>query len=57
MFGFKLAKHAKTCGVYGNAMVTVSNYKPYSGEGDGNDIATLMSVSSISPPKALPCEK
>jgi hypothetical protein len=57
MFGFKLAKHAKGCGVFGNALVSVSNYKRYAGEGDGNDIATLMTVSSTSPPKPLPCEK
>jgi hypothetical protein len=57
MLGFKLIKDAKSCGSFGNATVTVSNYKRYTGESDGSDIATLTVVLSKAPARPLPCQE
>jgi hypothetical protein len=57
MLGFSLSKQSKACGIRGTAKVTVVEYKRYTGEGDGNDVATLKVVLEKSPPQALPCPK
>ncbi|MFN4325666.1 MAG: hypothetical protein ACK4FP_07235 [Azonexus sp.] len=48
MLGFRLKMQSKGCGIRGSATLTVSNYVPYTKEGDGNDIATLKVVSCVS---------
>lgn len=57
MLGLRLDPPHKNCGVRGNATVTVDNYVLYTKEGDGNDIATLMSVVRQSKPEPLPCNQ
>jgi hypothetical protein len=57
MLGFRLAAPAKGCGIRGEATVTVSDYVPYTKEGDGNDIATLRAVLKSSTPISLPCSQ
>lgn len=44
------------CGSTGAAMITVTNYVTYLGEGDGTDTALLQSVASRSGGKVLACE-
>lgn len=56
MIGFNLLRKTSSCGVAGEARVTVAHYRRYAGAGDGNDVATLTTVLSKSVPKPLPCE-
>lgn len=56
-FSFPLAAQAGTCGVTGTALIDVAGYQVYQGEGDGNDVATLVQVLSKSSPAALPCPR
>jgi hypothetical protein len=55
MFGFELSMDSNTCGIQGNADISVTGYKRYTGEGDDNDIATLKAVLRKSQPEVLLC--
>jgi hypothetical protein len=44
-----------SCGYHGTAVIEVSGYKVYRGEGDGHDTATLRKVHKAQKPIALPC--
>lgn len=55
LFGFELNDKSNKCGFNGNAMIRISNYKRYTGEGDDNDVAKLDSVLKSSKPVSLPC--
>jgi len=55
--GFNLKPNSRGCGVTGQAKVLVAGYKRYTGEGDDNDVATLISVMEKSKMNTLPCEK
>jgi len=57
MLGFRLKAPPKSCGIRGNATVTVSNYVLYTKEGDGNDIATLKSVVRKARSEQLSCNQ
>lgn len=57
MLGFALNKPSKKCGIRGKAKVRVIGYKRYAGEGDDNDVATLMAVLRKSEPEDLPCSE
>lgn len=57
LLGFALNVPSKECGFKGEAKVTVSNYKRYAGEGDGNDVAILVDVLEKLKPRSLPCGK
>jgi hypothetical protein len=57
LFGFALNARSNECGLKGNAKISVSSYKRYSGEGDDNDVATLDAVLVKSKPESLPCSK
>lgn len=46
---------AMSCGYSGNAVITVTDYKVYRGEGDGNDVALLKKVVSASISEAIKC--
>ncbi len=50
--GIPLQSKVGSCGSTGTAIVEVSDYKVFTGEGDGNDVAVLQSVLKKS--KALP---
>lgn len=43
------------CGITGRATVQISDYETYRGEGDGYDVATLISVISRSHAQSLRC--
>lgn len=49
------SKPAKSCGYSGKAVVSITDYKVYRGEGDGNDIALLKSVVSASASEMMKC--
>ncbi|MBL8428709.1 MAG: hypothetical protein JNJ95_02280 [Dechloromonas sp.] len=55
MLGFRLDDNLGKCGIGGHAKIAVANYQRYAGEGDGNDVASLIKVLRISPPKPLYC--
>ena len=57
LLGFALNAGSYECGLKGNAKITVSSYKRYTGEGDDNDVATLDAVLEKSKPESLPCSK
>jgi hypothetical protein len=57
LFGFALNASSNECGFKGNAKITVSSYKRYTGEGDDNDVATIDAVLEKSKPESLPCLK
>lgn len=57
LFGFQLNTSSHECGFKGNATITVSSYKRYTGEGDDNDVAMLDAVLKKSKPESLPCSK
>lgn len=46
---------SKNCGYAGNATVAVTGYKVYRGEGDGNDVAVLENVMSLSKSESIKC--
>jgi len=46
---------SKNCGYAGNATVAVTGYKVYLGEGDGNDVAVLVNVTSLSKSESIKC--
>lgn len=46
-----------SCGYAGNAVVTVTNYKVYRGEGDDNDVALLKNAVSVSRGELIKCEQ
>lgn len=48
---------AHSCGYAGNAVVTVTSYKVYRGEGDDNDVALLKHVASVSRGDLIKCEQ
>lgn len=45
-----------SCGLEGDAKVTITDYHVYLGEGDGFDTATLKSVGSLGTSKVLSCQ-
>ena len=55
LLGILIQKNEVSCGVTGEATVSVNEYVAYLGEGDGFDTALLQSVSSRAKPKVLPC--
>lgn len=58
LFGFELkAAYPKRCGFRGSARIAVSRYLRYTGEGDGNDVATLDAVLEKSGPEPLSCQE
>jgi len=55
MLNVPSSKPARSCGYAGKAVVTVTDYKVYRGEGDGNDVALLKSVGSASKSETIKC--
>lgn len=49
------SKPARGCGYAGKAVVTVTEYKVYRGEGDGNDVALLKRLVAASKSEVIKC--
>jgi hypothetical protein len=55
LFGVVTKSSQSNCGVTGSAIVTISGYEAYLGEGDGFDTAILQAVKDNSDKKIISC--
>ena len=50
------ARQADNCGWQARARIVIDTYQPYVEQGDGNDMARLVSVIRVAQPNAIACE-
>ena len=50
------ARQADNCGWQARARIVIDSYQAYGEQGDGNDMARLVSVIRVAQPNAIACE-